>query len=284
MEKSDLTKYLNMIRRKKGSVTAESSSTKKSSSCQEASGTDYSIYKLTGSDFIKQGSIGLLLCAVIAYTFYKSILVFIFLIPAGVIFFPLSRRDYLKSERLWRLMLEFREAMWSVSGFLSAGFSVVNAFLKTHGELCRMYGNDSMMAGEFASIIRQIRLNVPVEAALGEFAGRSGVDDIKNFSAVFSIARRRGGNMKEIIENTTRVMRDKTTVNEEIKNMTASRRYEQKIMNLLPFMIIIYIDLSTEGFLDVMYDCFAGRVIMTICLIMLGVSYMLSQRILEIKV
>ncbi len=227
---------------------------------------------------------GLLLCAVIAYTFYKSILVFVFLLPAGMILFPLSRRNALKSERLWRLMLEFREAMWSVSGFLSAGLSVENAFFKTYGELCRMYGKDSMMAREFASIIRQTRLNIPVEAALGEFAGRSGVDDIKNFSAVFSIARRRGGNMKDIIENTTRVIKDKTTVSEEIKNMTASRRYEQKIMNLLPFMIIIYIDLSTDGFLDVMYSCFAGRVIMTICLIMLGVSYMLSQRILDIKI
>ena len=66
--------------------------------------------------------------------------------------------------------------------------------------------------------------------------------------------------------------------------MTAARRYEQSIMNLLPFAIIIYIDFSTDGFLDVMYECFAGRVVMTICLIMIGVSYMLSQRILNIRV
>ena len=235
-------------------------------------------------DFIKQGAIGLIICAVISYAFYKSLFLFLLLMPVAVIVYPITRKRHLKSERQWRLTLEFKEAMWAVSGFLSAGFSVENAFIKTHGELCRMYGRGSMMAAEFASIIRQIRLNVPVETTLSEFASRSGVDDIKNFAAVFNIARRRGGNMKEIIESTTRVIRDKTAVSEEIKNMTASRRYEQNIMNLLPFAIIIYIDLSTDGFLDIMYECFAGRAVMTACLIMLGVSYMLSQRILDIKV
>ena len=66
--------------------------------------------------------------------------------------------------------------------------------------------------------------------------------------------------------------------------MTASRRYEQNIMNILPFVIIIYIDLTSDGFIDIMYGCFAGRVIMTVSLILTGVSYMLSQKILDIKV
>ena len=55
-------------------------------------------------------------------------------------------------------------------------------------------------------------------------------------------------------------------------------------MNILPFVIIIYIDLTSDGFIDIMYGCFAGRVIMTVSLILTGVSYMLSQKILDIKV
>ena len=90
--------------------------------------------------------------------------------------------------------------------------------------------------------------------------------------------------MKEIIENTASIIRDKRAVNEKILNMTASRRYEQNIMNILPFVIIIYIDLTSDGFIDIMYGCFAGRVIMTVSLILTGVSYMLSQKILDIKV
>lgn len=250
----------------------------------KAEATDYGVYSLTRGDFLRQGAIGLLLCALISYTFYKSLLVFIVLIPVGCIVFPLSRREYLKKKRLWKLTIEFREAVWIVSGYLSAGYSAENAFISTLPEIKDMYGNDAMIVKEFKQIVKGIKLNKSIEVLLNDFAMRSSVDDIKNFAEVFGIAKRSGGNMREIIENTTNIIRDKTSVTEEIKNMTAAKRYEQSIMNLIPFGLIVFMDITTNGFLDIMYEGILGRIIMTVCLIMVGASYMLSQKILDIKV
>lgn len=36
---------------------------------------------------------------------------------------------------------------------------------------------------------------------------------------------------------------------EEIRLMTAQKQFEQKIMNLLPLLIVLYIDLTSPGFL-----------------------------------
>ena len=119
---------------------------------------------------------------------------------------------------------------------------------------------------------------------LQDFAERSGLQDIRNFTEVFSIAKRSGGSLKEIIERTGKIIRDKTAVTEEIRSMTASRRYEQNIMNILPFGIILYINLTSNGFLNVMYERFAGRMIMTACLALIALSYWLSQKILDIRV
>lgn len=244
----------------------------------------YGEYTLTAGDFLRQGGIGLGLCAVISYTFYKSLFIFLLLLPVGLILFPLSRREYLKKKRLWQLTIEFREAVWIVSGYLSAGYSAENAFIAALPELRDMYGPDAMIVKEFRLIVKGIRLNRPLEGLLKDFAERSTVDDIRNFAEVFGIAKRSGGNMKEIIENTTNIIRDKTGVTEEIKNMTAAKRYEQNIMNLLPFALIIYMDITTSGFLDIMYESTMGRVVMTGCLVMVVVAYKLSQRILDIKV
>lgn len=245
---------------------------------------NYGEYKLTIGDFLRQGAVGLILDALISYTFYKSLFIFLMLLPVGCILFPLSRREHLKKQRLWRLTMEFREAIWIVSGYLGAGYSAENAFIKALPELRDMYGDDAWIVKEFKVLSKGVRLNKPLEEMLGDFASRSATEDIRNFAEVFAIAKRSGGNMKEIIENTTNIIRDKTSVSEEIKNMTAAKRYEQSIMNLLPFGLIIFIDVTTDGFLDVMYEGILGRCVMTCCLGMIILSYMLSKKILDIKI
>ncbi|MDO4961290.1 MAG: type II secretion system F family protein [Eubacteriales bacterium] len=204
--------------------------------------------------------------------------------PPALIAFPLMRRKALKEKRLWELTVQFKEAIWIVSGFLSAGMSVENAFEMSVPELMKLYGREAMIVKEFQAIVRGVKLNKPVEAMLNDFARRSSLPDIRNFAEVFSIAKRSGGSLKDIIERTGRIIRDKTAVTEEIKNMTASKRYEQNIMNILPFGIIIYINMTSNGFLDVMYESFTGRLIMTVCLMLIAGSYIISQKILDIKV
>ena len=48
--------------------------------------------------------------------------------------------------------------------------------------------------------------------------------------------------------------------------MLASRIFEQRIMNLIPFLIVLYIDLTSPGFFSVMYGTWMGRSVMTMCL------------------
>ncbi len=251
---------------------------------RDGEGRNYKVYELSLKDYLREGSAGLALSAVTAYTFYRSAAMFLFLVPLALIGFPRLRREHLKNKRLWELTLEFKEAIWIVSGFLSAGISVENAFEMAVPELVRLYGEDAMIVEEFRRITRGLKLNKPIEPMLQDFAERSGLQDIRNFTEVFSIAKRSGGSLKEIIERTGKIIRDKTAVTEEIRNMTASRRYEQNIMNILPFGIILYINLTSGGFLNVMYERFAGRMIMTACLALVALSYWLSQRILDIRV
>ena len=75
-----------------------------------------------------------------------------------------------------------------------------------------------------------------------------------------------------------------THLYEEIQTLTASRRFEQKIMNLLPFLIILYVDLTSPGFFDQMYTTVVGRIVMSGCLAIYGAAYWISGKILDITV
>ena len=76
----------------------------------------------------------------------------------------------------------------------------------------------------------------------------------------------------------------KIQIQEEITTMTAAKQFEQKIMNLIPFFLVLYVDVSSPGFFDMMYQTSAGRGIMTGCLVLYAAAYGLAGRILRIEV
>lgn len=244
----------------------------------------YTEYRLTAKDRLKYGIIGLGLAAMIARTIYKSLPVFLILGPVTAFLLPVFMKPKLKKARLERLTVQFREAIGILNGYISAGSSVENAFGTSAGQLEKLYGKNAEITAEFRRISVFVQLNRPVGEVLQDFADRSGLQDIRNFAEVFIIAGKTGGNLRDIIDRTATVLREKMAVGEEIINMTASRRYEQKVMDVIPFFIILYLDLTSPGFLDIMYTTLIGRLVMTGCLAMIAVAYFLSAKLLDIRV
>lgn len=180
--------------------------------------------------------------------------------------------------------MEFKEGITILSASLTAGYSVENAFRVSLKELGILYGEDGLIVREFQYIVSQLEMNRPVEQILFDFGRRSGVDDIMNFAEVFAAAKRSGGRLASIMEHTAHIIRDRIEVKEEIRTMTASKRFEQNIMNLLPYLIVFYIEGSSPGFFKQMYDTSLGRLLMSLCLGIYLVAFIMAKKILEIEV
>ncbi len=244
---------------------------------------NYEEYTLSFQEILLYSGQGSAVCALISYTFYRSWLVFFILLPAGL-FYPLIHRKVLKEKRFFRLNQEFKEGILILAANLSAGYSIENALVNSGQELDMLYGKEGMINAEFLGMSRQIQMNRTVEQVFFEFAQRSGLEDVRNFAQVFKAAKRSGGDLVGIINHTAGVIRDKNQVVEEIANMTAAKKLEQKVMNLIPFFLIFYIDQASPGFFEMMYETAVGRLLMTVCLGVYGIAYWLSKRILDIPV
>ncbi len=182
------------------------------------------------------------------------------------------------------LLLQFREALSVLSSFLSAGYSSENALQSSLPELIHLFGEDALIVREYRLILKGIEMNRPVEELFADFGRRSGLDDIMNFAEIYIAARRSGGELVRIVSHASDVIRDKLSVKEEILTVNASRRYEQKIMNLLPFFIILYMNFTSPDFFFVLYTTLAGRLVMTGCLAVYVLAVLLAERILQIEV
>lgn len=242
----------------------------------------YDEYILTPVQWFFYGFQGLAVGGVFAYIFYRSAAAFLFFIPLSILF-PLMKKKEHREKRLEELNLEFKEGILLLSSFLSAGYSVENAFFASARELAVLYGEDGLISKEFCHIESQIRMNRSVEQALSEFAGRSGLDDVKNFAEVFAAAKRSGGELVSIISHTADVIRDKVQVRQEILTMTAAKQFEQKIMNMIPFFIVFYIDTTSPGFFHIMYTTGIGRILMTICMALYVTAFFIARKIMRIE-
>jgi len=209
--------------------------------------------------------------------------VFFAFLPAGICY-PLFIKDGLKKKRMETLTIQFKDAILSVASSLNAGYSVENAFGVSLEEVERIYGKDSMIAEEIRLILYKTRMNRTFEEALLDFADRSGLEDVKSFADVFLAARKSGGELMKIIARTAEIIGEKIRIQEDIMTATAAKKMEQKIMSIIPILIVFYIEFTSPGFFDILYTTFMGRVIMSLCLVVYLFACWLSKLFLEIEV
>ena len=244
---------------------------------------DYTVYRFSIKEWLRYGMEGFLLMAAVSWLFYKSPIGLLLFIPFCP-FWIRKQQSRLAKERRLRLRLEFKECLQSVAGTLHAGYSMENAWKDAEKDMERFLGKEADMTRELARMNRQVALNVPLERLLQDFAARSGLEDVQSFCQVFQFAKRGGGDMAGIMQNTYRRIADKTELEQGIETAMAAKRMEQKIMSFMPLFILLFLGLTSPGFLDGLYGNVPGVIVMSLCLGLYGVSLWIGERIVEIEI
>ena len=250
---------------------------------ESPSKTNYRTYRFTLKEWIFFTAEGFAIIAAIDYLFYKEILA---LIPLAVFipFFLKQKKVAAAMKRQRELTLDFRQALNSISVSLRAGHSVENAFRQSEEHLKSTLSKNSPMLKEIARINAGISVNVPVEELLSDLATRSASEDIQSFAEVFASAKRMGGNLPAIISSTASHIEGRIEVSREVDAAIAAKKFEQKIMSLMPFLIILYINLTSGDFLSPLYGNLLGIIVMSICLMIYAAAYGLGAKIVDIEV
>lgn len=244
---------------------------------------DYGEYHFSAKEGILAVLEGGLLILAIGYFFYQSFLACVLLLPLFGFFVKEKKRE-LSKQRRQELSVQFKDLVLSLSANLKAGYSIENAMREAYRDMELLYGMDSPIALEIRHMIRGMENNVVLEKMLYDLGLRSHLPDIMQFADVFFIAKKSGGNLTEILEKTAEVIEQKIDTDKEIQLMISAKKMEQKIMNLVPFLIIFYIGSTSKGFFDVLYHNLVGIVMMTVCLVFYGAAWRLSKKIVEIEV
>lgn len=201
---------------------------------------------------------------------------------AGKLFIPI-RTKQLKNNRQKKLKTQFRDMLEALATALGAGKNVRDAFVSIYDDLHNQYEDGAFILKELFLINTGLANGFNMEDLLSDFAKRSGLKDVQDFSDVFEICYRQGGNVRETVKNTCEIIGEKMTISEEIETTVSGSKNEQYIMLVMPIALVGMIKMSSADF-GANFVTPAGLVSTTIGVVLFVVSYFLGKKLLDIKV
>lgn len=217
------------------------------------------------------------------WLFYQSFFAIVLILPFALKNYREQEEEKVEQKKR-EFLLQFQDMIQSMAAALGAGYSVENSIREAQKEMRVLYGKDAKISKELVWMVRQMRIQIPMEQIFEEFAQRVDLEDVKNFATVFRTAKRSGGNMLEIIQNTVRQIGDKMDVKREIDTILAAKSYEFKVMSVIPYIMIGYMLLSFPEFMSCLYGNIIGIGVMSICFVLYEVAYSFGKKLIRIDV
>lgn len=241
---------------------------------------DYRRYYFSKKEYVLFAIQALGIVSLVSYLFYHSLLAMVLVIPFYPVFLRMKAQVLLQKQKSM-LQEQFKEAICALATALGAGYSIENAWKEARKEVEKLFGEHALIVQELNHMLAHLELNVSLEELLSDFALRSGLEDVGSFCQVFLFAKRSGGDFIGIIHATANRISRKVDLQREIITDLAARRLESRVMNMVPMFMLLYLNLTSPGYFDLLYGNLSGVIIMSLCLLFYLLAYVWSERMLQ---
>jgi tight adherence protein B len=166
----------------------------------------------------------------------------------GGIVLPLLMLRILRSRRQKAFGAQFPDALDMIVRSLRAGHPVPIAIAMVSREMKDPIGT------EFGIVSDEITYGADLETAMRNLYFRVGQDDLPLFVTAVAIQGSTGGNLGEILENLSSVIRDRFKMRRKIRALAAEGRASALILSSLPIGIFLIIQLIAPDFYASVWD------------------------------
>jgi len=137
---------------------------------------------------------------------------------------------------------------------------------------------------EIGAAVDEINLGLTFQEALDNLCTRVQSTDLRFFSISILIQRETGGNIAEILDNISRLIRERTQFSRQVKALTAEGRYSAGVLISLPIVIFIYIYFVNYSYLSLLWSEELGKIMMAGAVVSQLIGAYLIKRIVTIEI
>ncbi|MFA0887907.1 MAG: type II secretion system F family protein [Synergistales bacterium] len=131
---------------------------------------------------------------------------------------------------------------------LRAGFSFFQSLQHASGQM------EAPIGPTLQHVITEMTVGFDVETALRRWVERTGSLDLELAVSAILIQREVGGNLAEVLDNISSIMRDRREAQMEMRSLTAQGRMEGWIISLLPVALGTFFTLTRPDYMAVLFN------------------------------
>jgi tight adherence protein B len=154
---------------------------------------------------------------------------------------------YQKSRRLKLFNAALADAIELMARALRAGHSMASAIEIVAEQSPQPLGS------EFGIVFQQQKFGIPFRDAILQLGDRVPSKDLHFLITAILVQKETGGDLTEILDRTTHVIRERVRIEGEIRTYTAQGRLTGWILASLPVIMLILINIVTPGYSAVLF-------------------------------
>lgn len=192
---------------------------------------------------------------------------------------------WLSEKEKRELRNQFKDMLYSFSASFSSGRHMAEAMEEAVEALEGIYRGRCALSERLEYMLRQIRDTGDTDISVWEeFAARTNVAEIEEFTQVFRVCRDTGGDLIKAADRAASIITDKINIENEIRAMSAQKKTEGKLITVMPVVLILFLSVVSPEYIEPLYGTTAGRIVMTAVIIIMVFAYVLVERITAIEV
>jgi tight adherence protein B len=217
------------------------------------------------------------ICSIIAYQVTRHLLLTLVFTVFGAAL-PTLLLNYRRRKRFKKFEDKFPEAIDLLGRSIRAGhaFSTALELIATETE--------EPIAGEFRKLFEEQKFGLPLRDALINLGERVPLIDVKFFGTAVLLQKETGGNLAELLDKLSYVMRERFKILRQLRVFTAQGRMTLLILMALPPILLFVLSLLNPEFVGPLFHDPIGHNLIAVGLVLQASGYFMIRRIIDIKV
>ncbi len=191
---------------------------------------------------------------------------------------PLGYVAFKRKRRLREFEKNFPEAIDLLGRAVRAGHAFTTGIEMISQEL------PEPVAGEFRITFEEQNFGLPLKEALLNLAERVPLIDVRFFVVAILIQKETGGNLAEILDNLSRVVRERFRILGEVRIRTAQGRMTAGVLIALPPLMALMLGVVNPDYIGILFKDPVGPYILASAAIMQVIGSAILWKIVHIEV
>lgn len=191
---------------------------------------------------------------------------------------PIFYLIYKRQRRLQLISQQFPDALDAMARSIRAGNALSSAIQIVGDELPDPIG------GEFKQVTEEVRLGLDPTEALAGLTKRAPTEDVGFFCSALRIQRTSGGNLAEILDRLSEVIRERYKIMSHARVLSAQHKWTAIFVGLSPIVFALILQLLSPGYFDPLLKSPVGPLLIGMGLVLEAIGFFMIWRIAKIKV